>query len=148
MKIVRSAIVVAVALFCAVPSSSYAKNKKESDKGILESMEAVPCGTQQKGVAGLGTFWASVGLTHVNSNEKLCPQYLLRTDTMDYQIRPVDMKHLAIVTVGEESEYKIKNNHIYVKGVESDRKTRVYTVVAMKRTDTDTGSAESSSARK
>jgi hypothetical protein len=38
----------------------------------------------------LGALWGSVGITHINSNEKLCPQYLLRTDQMDYEIRPID----------------------------------------------------------
>ncbi len=52
-------------------------------------MEAVPCGAKQTGLAGLGALWGSAGITHINSNEKLCPQYLLRTDEMDYEIRPI-----------------------------------------------------------
>jgi hypothetical protein len=40
-------------------------------------MEAVPCGAKQKGLSG---FEASVGITDVHSNEKLCPQYLLRSE--------------------------------------------------------------------
>ncbi len=42
---------------------------------MLERMEAVPChGAKEKGVTGpAGTVWASAGITHVNSDEKLLP---------------------------------------------------------------------------
>jgi hypothetical protein len=61
---------------------------------MLESMQAIPCGAKQKGVNGLGSLWASVGVESVNSHEQLCPQYLLRTDEMDYHIRPMDSRKI------------------------------------------------------
>jgi hypothetical protein len=87
--------------------------------------------------------WASVGVTHVNSNEKLCPQYLFRTDQMDYQIRPTDLKNPALLQVGQEAEYKIKNNRMFLT---VNDKTRTYEVVGMKPANSD--SAQSGSADK
>ena len=103
-------------------------------------MEAVPCGAKQTGLAGLGTLWASAGITHINSNEKLCPQYLLRTDEMDYEIRPIDLKHATILPIGQEGEFKIKKNEMILTMTEgADRKTRSYEVVSMNPANPDSG---------
>jgi hypothetical protein len=37
------------------------------------------------------------------------PQYLLRTDKMDYEIRPLDLKHATLLPVGTEDQFKIKD---------------------------------------
>src|SRR5579872_6338128 len=89
---IKSTFVLLLALVAATPLSAHDKKKNDIERGILERMEAVPCGAKQTGLAGLGALWGSVGVTHINSNEKLCPQYLLRTDEMDYEIRPIDLK--------------------------------------------------------
>ena len=111
---------------------------------MLETMEAVPCGAKEKGLTGLGTLWASAGITHVNSDEKLCPQYLLRSDEMEYHIRPMDLKHAVVLPVGQEIEFKIKKDRMFVKVPDGDRKARSYLIVAMKPANSD-GEAQSSS---
>jgi hypothetical protein len=116
----------------AMPPTAAAKNKKGAERGMLESMEAVPCGAKQRGLTGLGSVFGSVGVEHVNSDEKLCPQYLLRTDEMEYQIRPVDNKHPVVLPVGHEGEFKIKKDRMQLKVPDGDRKTRAYQVVAAK----------------
>jgi hypothetical protein len=68
----------------------------------------------------------------VNSDEKLCPQYLLRTDEMEYHIRPTDGKHPVVLPVGKEGEFKIKKDRMFLKIPDGDHKTRTYQVVAMK----------------
>jgi hypothetical protein len=133
MKI-QSVLIVLLAVVCALPLSANdnKKNNKDLQRGMLEKMEAVPCGAKQRGLSGLGTLWASAGITHVNSDEKLCPQYLLRTDQMDYQIRPMDLKHATILPVGTEGEFRIKQKELILTMPEGgDRKTRSYEVVAM-----------------
>ena len=143
----RSSLILFIILICAIPlTANDNKNKKEVGKGILEKMEAVPCGAKQRGLAGLGTLWASAGITHVNSNEKLCPQYLLRTDDMDYEIRPMDLKHATILPIGQEGEFRIKKNEIILTMPEGgDRKTRSYEVVAMNPANPDSVGQKSSS---
>jgi hypothetical protein len=89
----RSAFVLLLGLILAVPLSAYGNKKKiGAERGVLEKMDAVPCGAKETGLSGLGALWGSAGITHINSNEKLCPQYLLRTDEMDYEIRPLDLE--------------------------------------------------------
>jgi hypothetical protein len=143
MKTKRSLILFLV-LVSVVPLS--ARNKKnQSERGMLERMDAVTCGAKQRGLTGLGTVWASAGITHVNSDEKLCPQYLLRTDEMEYEIRPTDGKHPAMLPVGQEAEFIIKNNRMLLTVADSsDRKTRSYEVVAMRPTSSDSDAQNSS----
>lgn len=130
MKI-KSILVVALLLLSA-SSLTAGDKKKHSERGMLEKMEAVPCGAKERGLSGLGALYGSIGVTHVNSDEKLCPQYLLRTDEMEYHIRPTDGKHPVILPIGHEGEFKIKKDHLYLKVPDGDRKTRAYQVVSMK----------------
>lgn len=126
----KSAVALALVLVSAFPVVAGGKKKKVAPRAMLEKMEAVPCGAKQHGLSGLGTIWASAGITHINSDEKLCPQYLLRTDDMDYEIRPTDLKHPVVLPVGQEVEIKLKNDVMMVK--DPDGKTRPYKVVAMR----------------
>jgi hypothetical protein len=146
-KFFQGTLVVLLALIAAVPLSANDKKKNGNERGVLEKMEAVPCGAKQTGLAGLGTLWASAGITHINSNEKLCPQYLLRTDEMDYQIRPIDLKHATILPIGKEGEFKIKKNEMILTMTSgSDLKPRNYEVVSMDPANPDSGGASASSA--
>jgi len=138
----RSAVTIALTLAIALPPAAGATKKKVTPRGMLESMQSVPCGAKQRGLNGLGSIWASVGVTRVNSDEKLCPQYLVRTDEMDYEIRPKDLKHPEVLPIGQEVEFKIKKDHMMLKAPEG--KTRTYVVVAMRPASQDTGAQSSS----
>lgn len=128
---VKTYIVLAVVVIAAVPLSAGDKKKHQPERAMLEKMEAVPCGAKQKGLSGLGSFWASVGITDIHSNEKRCPEYLLRTDDMDYRIRPTDLKHPVVLPIGHEVVFKIQKDRMMVKDPEGDKKMRSYEVVAM-----------------
>jgi hypothetical protein len=133
-----------LALLLAVPAFAREK-KKHPDRAMIEKMEAVPCGAKEKGLTGLGSIFGSVGVTHVNSDEKLCPQYMLRTDNMEYHVRPLDHKHPVLLPIGQESEFKIRNDKLDMRVVDGDRKMRHYQVVAMKPIEhSETSSIENS----
>jgi hypothetical protein len=121
-------------MLLAIPALAHDK-KKQDNRAMIEKMEAVPCGAKEHGVTGLGSVWASVGITSVNSDEKLCPQYLLRSDDMEYHVRPLDHKHPVILPVGKEGEFKISKDKLDMRIPEGDRKMRHYQVVAMKPID-------------
>jgi hypothetical protein len=127
-------------LLVLASSITEAKDKKKhAPRGMLESMQSVPCGAKERGLTGLGSVFGSVGVQHVNSHEQLCPQYLLRTDEMDYHIRPLDQKHAAVLPVGHEAEFKIKKDRLFLKPVDGDKKTRAYQVVSMQPVSTENG---------
>lgn len=130
------------ALLLAVPS--FAGGKKHRERAMIEKMEAVPCGAKERGLTGLGSIFASVGATAVNSSEKLCPQYMLRSDDMEYHVRPLD-KHPRILPVGQEGEFKIDKD-VMVMGIpDGDHKKRRYQVVAMAPIDHSGTGAEGAS---
>jgi hypothetical protein len=122
-----------LALSCSLPL--FAGNKKHGQRAMIEKMEAVPCGAKEHGMTGLGSVWASIGITSVNSDEKLCPQYMLLSDDMEYHIRPTDHKHPVILPVGKEGEFKIHKDVMEMKIPDGDQKRRRYQVVAMKPVD-------------
>jgi hypothetical protein len=142
MKVRQSLVVM---LFLVLIASSVAMGKdKKGKRGMLESMQSVPCGAKQRGVSGLGSLWASVGVEHVNSHEQLCPQYLLRTDEMDYHIRPMDLKHATVLPVGSEAQFKIKKDRLLLKIPDGDKKERAYQVVSMQPVSSDSKPENSS----
>src|ERR1700689_2144274 len=127
-------LITMLALLFAFPALAHDK-KKHADRAMIEKMEAVPCGAKEHGMTGLGSVWASVGVTSVNSDEKLCPQYLLRSDDMEYHIRPLDHKHPVILPVGKEGEFKIAKDVLELRIPDGDHKKRRYQVVVMKPID-------------
>lgn len=139
MRVTTVVMIAALLLMPGLPAA--AKNKKKSNRAMIEKMESVPCGARERGLAGLGSIFGSVGVTHVNSDEKLCPHYLLRTDEMEYEIKPTDGKHPAILPVGKEGVFKIKKDRMLLKIPDGDRKTRSYQVVGIKPTTTDDSSS-------
>ena len=141
---IRTLAVFVFILLAAIPLSADGKKKKPESRAMLETMEAVPCGAKEKGLTGLGTLWASAGITHVNSDEKLCPQYLLRTDEMDYEIRPLDLKHATILPIGKEGAFKIRKNEMILTMTEgADLKPRNYEVVSMDPANPPSGDSRS-----
>lgn len=130
---VKSSIAVAVAVLTAVPMGAFGRKRNQPNRAMLEKMEAVPCGAKQKGLSGLGSFWASVGITDVHSTEKLCPQYVVRTDDMDYRVQPADLKHPDVLPIGQEVVFKIQKDHMMMGVADSskNKKMKKYEVVAM-----------------
>src|SRR5215831_8551382 len=128
----KAVLITIACLALAIPV--FAK-KKHTQRAMIEKMEAVPCGAKERGLTGLGTIWGSVGATHVDSDEKLCPQYLLRTDDMEYHVRPLDHKHPRLLPIGQEGEFKISKDILEMRIPDGDHKKRHYQVVAMKPID-------------
>jgi hypothetical protein len=145
---VTTVLMVAALLLTPALSAAAKNKKKQANRAMIERMEAVPCGARERGLAGLGSVFGSVGITHVNSDEKLCPQYLLRTDEMEYHIQSTDGKHPVILPVGKEGVFKIKKDRMLLKIPDGDRKTRSYQVVGMKPVTPDDSSSSYSSPEK
>lgn len=129
----QNLLITMFALSLAVPA--FGRDKKHDDRAMIEKMEAVPCGAKERGITGVGSVFGSIGATHVNSDEKLCPQYVLKTDDMEYHVRPMDHKHPVILPVGKESVFKISKDVMEMRIPDGDHKKRRYQVVVMKPID-------------
>ena len=132
-------VLLGIAIFLAASARGA---KKPTDRAMLEKMEAVPCGAHEKGLTGIGAVWASVGVTSVNSNEKFCQQYVVRSDEMEYRIQPTDKKHPPVLPIGHEIVYQIRKDEMIVKVADSHEKARSFLVVAAQPTAAAQSSAD------
>ncbi len=131
MKI-KAVCVLVFTLILALPV--FAGGKKHAQRAMIENMEAVPCGAKEKGVSGIGSVFASIGATKMDTSEKLCPEYMLRTDDMEYHVRPME-KNARLLPVGQEGEFRLTKNVLEMRIPDGDKKRRRYQVVAMKPID-------------
>jgi TolA-binding protein len=130
---VHTLVLVAAVVVALSPSVSQAGKKNQfTESGKVVEMQDVPCGSRSKGIGGVGSVFASVGVTDVNAKEKLCQEYVLRTADTEYRIRPLDDKHPGLLPVGAESNFRIKKDRVLLSVPEADGKVREYKVVAMK----------------
>src|SRR6267154_2585794 len=142
----QTLLITMCALALAVPA--FARDKKHANRAMIEKMEAVPCGAKERGLTGLGSVFGSIGATHVDSDEKLCPQYMLRTDDMEYHVRPLDHKHPRILPAGQEGEFNIYKHVMDMCIPDGDHKNRRYRVVGINQIDhSDASQGEGTQAR-
>jgi hypothetical protein len=108
-----------------------AKEPRFYQKGRLISMEAVSCGYAEKsGNSIMGQIVGTDG-AHKNTKEMLCQEYMLRSDRVLYRIRPRDEKHPVLLPIGEDAEFRLQKDKLYLKVTEFDGKERDYSVVSM-----------------
>ena len=84
-------------------------------RGMIVSMSSVPCGSQVK--------------RHKKTQELLCQEYVLRSDTMEYHIRQGEPKRADLLPVGQETEFRIDKDRMRVR-VPSSGKEHEYQVVS------------------
>ena len=64
---------------------------------------------------------------------------------MDYEIRPLDLKHATILPIGHEGAFKIRKNEMILSLTQGDdQKPRSYEVVSMNPANPDTAGTGSS----
>src|SRR5258708_12980712 len=97
MMKIRPPLSLALAVVILMAPGAKGKKKAEPDRGILEKMDAVPCGAKQKGLSGLGSFLASLGITDAHATEKLCPHYPVRPYNKHYRLPPINMTQPLIL---------------------------------------------------
>jgi hypothetical protein len=85
-------------------------------RGKIASMNAVPCGTQQK--------------RHKKNREMLCQEYVLQTDAMEYHIRQTQEKHTELLPIGQEAEFRIEKDKIKLRVPGTKGKEREYFIVS------------------
>ncbi len=118
--------------------AAQAKEARFYEKGTVAEMNAVDCGTEEKGAKGIGGVLLGTDSQHRKTQELLCQEYVLRSDRLVYRIRPKEEKHPALLPVGEQAEFRIRKDRMYLRVPEGDGKERQYFVVSMiPRTDTD-----------
>jgi hypothetical protein len=101
-------------------------------KGRLMSMESVSCGyAENSGKSVMGEIVGTDG-AHKKTKEMLCQEYVLRADRVLYRIRPRDEKHPVLLPIGEDADFRIQKDRLFLKVAEFDSgKEKDYNVVSM-----------------
>jgi hypothetical protein len=100
-------------------------------KGRIAQMDAVSCGYDEN--SGKSVLGEVIGTdnAHKKTKEMLCQEYILRSDHVIYRIRPRDEKHPVLLPVGEDAEFRLQKDKLYLRVKELDDKERDYSVVSM-----------------
>ena len=65
------------------------------------------------------------------SQEVLCQEYVLQTETVVYRLRPRDEKHPMLLPIGNHAQFRLDKDKLVLRVEDLDDKDRVYTVVSM-----------------
>ena len=134
----RLQFVLAVLLLAA---AAQAKEPKHYQSGKLVKMESVKCGTDQKDAKSLASEMIGTDSTHMKTQEVLCQEYVLETDSVIYRIRPRDQKHPELLPIGERAQFRLDKDKIVLRVEDLDDKDRNYSVVSMSPNDSSEQSA-------
>jgi len=80
------------------------------EQATIVSMNSVPCGTQAKG--------------HKKTQELLCHEYVLRSDTTEYHIRQKQEKSSALLPVGQQAQFAIQKDRMKLRYTDKDGKQK------------------------
>ena len=128
--------------------TGYAKDVKPYQTARLLQMNSVQCGTDEKSDrSALGEI---IGTD--NSNRKtqqlLCQEYVLQSDTVTYHIRPRDEKHPEVLPVGSQAQFRLDKDKLLLRVEGMGEKERQYTVIsAVPRNDNSTAQAAPAAAQ-
>jgi hypothetical protein len=111
-------------------SAAYAKEPKQYQSGKLLQMDSVKCGLAEKDNKSLAGEMLSTDSGNKKTQELLCQEYVLQADKVIYRIRPRDEKHPALLTIGQEAQFRMEKDKMLLR-VENDEKERAYVVVSM-----------------
>jgi hypothetical protein len=113
-----------------------AKEPRFYEKGTLAEMNAVGCGYEEKGAKSAAGVLLGTGDEHRKTHEMLCQEYVLRSQSMVYRIRPKEEKRPFILPVGDHVEFRILKDRMYVRVPELDDHERQFFVTSIvQRTD-------------
>jgi hypothetical protein len=110
---------------------AYAREPKPHNSGTLLQMDSVQCGTAEKSAKSFAGEVLGTDSGHKNTQQVLCPEYVLQTDRVVYRIRPRDEKHPALLPVGQSAQFYMEKDRMRLRVEDLDDKERDYTVVSM-----------------
>jgi hypothetical protein len=94
-------------------------------------MASVPCGMAEKDAKTLTGELLGTDNTHKKTEEVLCQEYVLESETVTYRIRPKDDKHPVLLPVGQQAQFFLQKDKMVLRVEDLDNKDREYVVVSM-----------------
>ena len=134
----KSSLVVLLGL----ASIACAKEPRHYQSGKLLQMSSVPCGMAEKDAKTLTGELLGTDSSHKKTEEVLCQEYMLESETVTYRIRPKDDKHPALLPVGQQAQFFLSKDKMILRVEDLDNKDREYVVVSMMPRENSTADAQ------
>lgn len=128
-------------LLLGFAASAYAKEPHHYHSGKLLQMASVPCGMAEKDAKTLTGELLGTDSSHKKTEEVLCQEYVLESDTVTYRIRPREDKHPVLLPVGQQAQFFLSKDKMVLRVEDLDNKDREYIVVSMIPRETNTADA-------
>jgi hypothetical protein len=127
---------------------AYGKEPAPYQSGKLLQMNSVHCGTAQK--SDTSAFGEIIGSDDRNTKTQdvLCQEYVLETDSVDYHIRPRDEKHPDILPIGNMAQFRIEKDRLILRAEGMDKERQYLVVSITPRAGSDRASSASALAGK
>lgn len=122
-------------------TTASAKQPHHYQTGKLMQMSSVPCGMAEKDAKTLTGELLGTDSSHKKTEEVLCQEYLLESDTVSYRIRPKDEKHPSLLPIGQQAQFFIQKDKMVLRVEDLDDKDREYIVVSMMPREDNTATA-------
>lgn len=123
-------------------SAAYAKEPRHYQSGKLLQMASVPCGMAEKDAKTFTGELLGTDSAHKKTEEVLCQEYVLESETVTYRIRPKDDKHPALLPVGQQAQFFLNKDKMVLRVEDLDNKDRDYVVVSMMPKENSTSDAQ------
>ena len=119
--------VLIVVVMCTAVLS--AKDVSRNRLGVLLRMESVPCGV----VEGSGFSKALLGAPAPLpvQDDRLCQEYVLRSEGLYYRIRSRDRKHPVLLPIGEQAQFRLHRDRMLLQVEDFDSKAYEFSVLAI-----------------
>ena len=118
-------------LFVGLAATAYAREPHHYQSGKLLQMASVPCGMAEKDAKTITGELLGTDSSHKKTEEVLCQEYVLESETITYRIRPKDDKHPALLPVGKAAQFFLDKDKMKLRVEDLDNKDRDYIVVSM-----------------
>ena len=122
---------ISIFILLGLAAAGFAKEPRHYQSGKLLQMSSVPCGMAEKDAKTLTGELLGTDSSHKKTEEVLCPEYLLESETVTYRIRPRDEKHPVLLPVRAQAQFFLSKDKMVLRVEDLDNKDRDYAVVSM-----------------
>ena len=129
-------------ILLGVATTAYAREPHHYQSGKLLQMASVPCGVAEKDAKTLTGELLGTDSAHKKTEEVLCQEYVLESETVTYRIRPKDDKHPVLLPVGQQAQFFLSKDKMVLRVEDLDNKDREYVVVSMMPRENSTADAQ------
>ena len=113
----KSNLALAVLLFASL---AQAQEPKKYHTGQLLQMESLQC-----------TVFENPSVSANAADTAVCQEYVLQGDNILFHLRAKDARRPGFLPVGKNVDYRIEEDHFYVRVGAGDRREREYRVLSM-----------------